>query len=84
MSDRWEQRRKHIEDGAKYGGVRGMKAAERSWNANLNPPRRRNPITCSDCEECYLTTMICQKYNKSIADNAVLPWECDGFKPRKE
>lgn len=40
--------------------------------------------TCSDCEECYMSTMICQKYNKSVADNAVHPWECDGFKPRKE
>lgn len=55
------------------------------WNARLNPRRRRNPVvTCYDCEECYRETMICQKYNKSVADNSVHPWECPGFKPRKD
>lgn len=83
----WEQRRRHIENGAKFGGVAGMKAAERSWNARS--PRRtyyfpKKEVTCYDCAQCYRTTMICQKFNKSVADNSVHPWECDGFGPRDE
>jgi len=49
MTDYWEQRRRHIENGAKFGGVAGMKAAERSWNAGLRctpPPRLER------CEHC--------------------------------
>ncbi len=51
MTDYWEQRRRHIENGAKFGGVAGMKAAERSWNAGLKrtPPPR--PELCERCGE---------------------------------
>ncbi len=42
MAGRWEERRRFIEAGARRGGVAGMKAAERSWNARVNPPRRRS------------------------------------------
>lgn len=49
MIDYWEIRRRYIENGAKFGGVAGMKAAERSWNAGLRrtlPPR---PELCENC-----------------------------------
>jgi len=41
-----------------------------------------NEITCKDCENCYLQTLICQLFNKSVADNSVHPWECEEFLPR--
>jgi len=49
MTEYWEQRRRHIENGAKFGGVAGMKAAERSWNAGL---RRTPPPRPELCEHC--------------------------------
>lgn len=49
MSDYWEQRRRHIENGAKFGGAAGMKAAELSWNAGL---RRRPPPRFEVCAHC--------------------------------
>lgn len=36
-------------------------------------------MTCKDCLSCIQNVMICQKYNKSVADNSVHPWECKSF-----
>ena len=52
MSDRWEERRRFIEAGARSGGVAGMKAAERTWNANLNRRNRIRPPRLEVCENC--------------------------------
>ena len=44
MSDYWENRRRAIEDGARYGGVAGMKAAERAWNMQMRPTPIREEV----------------------------------------
>lgn len=43
-----------------------------------------NEITCRDCGNCYLKTLVCQEFNKSVADNSVHAWECPKFTPRKQ
>ena len=41
-------------------------------------------LTCFDCINCDRSTMICNTYNMSVADNHVHPWECPKFAPKRE
>lgn len=41
-------------------------------------------VTCLDCLQCYQPTKVCNKLNKSVADNSIHPWECNHFKVKNK